>query len=370
MMFGTEYIPFLGAGIFAFIGCTIVCVLVVRMYFKSRNTSTLLFLGFILCVEVWIIGSCTYPLLSETLAGYLSLITVTTAYIGFFFLFLFLELINYDKVSVSRAVFFGGLIILLVYMMITTLLTGQFLDYIPNFGYYPQVTDDVLGMLLQGMLILGVGIEFILTAIRVRKLAETPAEKLQARYFILGALICMVGALISPLLAMIIDFRGFLILFESIGFMITGWGFVKNPDVVVMLPFKAQHLLVINRAGICLFSVTFDEKSDIDDLLVSGMLSGVSTLMKEAFGVKSQLKEIIFGDRHILLDLRKDIGVFLISDTSSGMLRNAIKLFTDYFESKFAQYLDSPNIDNFNPAIDGVKKYMNFLPGTWKTHEI
>ena len=41
-------------------------------------------------------------------------------------------------------------------------------------------------------------------------------------------------------------------------------------------------------------------------------------------GIKSQMKEIIFGDRHILLDLRENMGAFIVSNTSSGTLKIAL----------------------------------------------
>ncbi|MDD1777961.1 MAG: hypothetical protein LUQ65_07300 [Candidatus Helarchaeota archaeon] len=363
-----DYVVYLISGIFALMIILIAGVILVRSFFKSKNRVLLYFIAFFLLGVAWIIGSTLYPILELNLSEVIFVLAVSSVYIGFFSLFLFLELISSDKINLLRTVFFASLVCISIFEVIISMGKGVLLEYIPNFGYY--ATSDIIALLLQAILLLGIIIEFIVVSYKVLKVANTKAEKYQAMYLMIGAIICIMGAMITPVLRFFIDFRGFLLLFASIGAAFSGIGLSKNPDVVFVLPFKVQNLLVINASGICLFSEKFYETSGIDDVLVSGMISAITSFMNETFGAKSQLREIIFGDMHVLLDLRKKIGVILVSDASSQVLKDALSKFTDYFESTFSEVPEPIDVTKFSSAAEGVRKFFKFLPGPWKTREI
>lgn len=112
----------------------------------------------------------------------------------------------------------------------------------------------------------------------------------------------------------------------------------------------------------------FDPSKGVNELLISGMISAISSFMCEALGIKSQLKEINTGDHYILLDLRDKIGVFIVTNTSSRTLKIALEKFTNFFETEFAKYLEKKvvDLDDFKTAASAVEKYFGFLPGAWK----
>ena len=134
--------------------------------------------------------------------------------------------------------------------------------------------------------------------------------------------------------------------------------------------FRVYNLMVINKAGINIYAKNFGGSEELNEVLISGMITGITAFMEEALGVKSQLKAIIFGDRYVLLDLREKFGVFIDSETASKTLKIALEKFADYFDSEFSEYLNksSKNVNVYKSAIAGVEKYFGFLPGAWKSH--
>ena len=102
------YIPYLITGIFAMTIIAIVSIIVIHSYIKSKNHTILFYIGFFLLLEFWAIGTTFYPIMgSVEAATVLGMYAITASYIGFYFLLIFLELINFDRISVSRAVFLG-----------------------------------------------------------------------------------------------------------------------------------------------------------------------------------------------------------------------------------------------------------------------
>ncbi|TFF89097.1 MAG: hypothetical protein EU549_01780 [Promethearchaeota archaeon] len=371
MSFGIYYIYYLISGIISIILLSLVCIILIRSYLKSKNTSTLYFIISFILIDFWSIVTTIYPILPYDYALIVSNTAISLVYLGFYSLFLFLETINFKSINVYRATFFSVLITIAITLVLTRY--GGTLEYVPNFGYIQ--TPGLIMVLIQGMMLAGILILFLYTIIRIRRLAGNPDEQFQANFFTLGVIIMVFGGLFSQPIRILfqnifaVDFRGFLILFISIGAVFTAIAYLKNPDVAFNLPFKVRYLMVLSRAGICFYSIAFEESEEINDVLVSGMISGITGFMVEALGIKTQLKEIVFGDKHIILDLREKIGVFIISDSSSKMLKKALRTFTDYFESNFSEHLDSNNIDHFSPAEEGVKKYFKFLMGKWKLNE-
>ena len=198
------YIPFLISGIFCLVITSVILVLFFKNYLKSKNTSTILFIGFIILFIGWIVGSCIYPPLEKGTSSIICAISLVSSYIGFFCVFLFLEFINYDKVNVITTTFFAIIVTLLLYSLIFEVMNDQLLVYVSNFGYYPEAQTGFLSIIFQSVLILSIGIHFFITLIRVARLATTPEEKLQARLLFIGLIIMIGGVLINPLLKLII----------------------------------------------------------------------------------------------------------------------------------------------------------------------
>ncbi len=368
MPIGSTFYPHLIIGIIAVIIMTIIIIILIHSYFKSRNSSTLIFASYFALANFWAIGSTFYPIFEPRIAAYsFAVVAITSSYLGFYALFLFLEIINYDKINMPRAIFFACAVSwTIVLMIINPFYSYLRLEDIQNFGYLTR--PSTLFSIIQAIILLGIGLEYIITAYRVRKVAVTSAQKDQAIWFIVGAVFGVFGNIIASIVRMIIFFPALMLLVSGISVALQGMAYVKDPDVAFVLPFEVESLMVINASGINLFTKIFDPSKKLDEGLISGMISGIRAFMEEAFGIKSQMKEIIFGDHHILLDLRESMGAFIVSNTSSGTLKIALNKFTDFFESEFSNYLEgSVEMSVFKPADEAVEKYFGFLPGGWKS---
>jgi hypothetical protein len=278
----------------------------------------------------------------------------------------------------KRAIFFATLVsVTIVLMMFNPYSSYLRIEYINEFGYLTR--PSTLFSILQAIILLGIGFEYIITAYRVKKVAVTPAQKNQAIWFIVGAICGVFGNIIASILrgryrkgcryGSNYKTRLFLRLVSAVSMVLQGMAFTKDPDVAFVLPFEVQSLMVLNNYGMNLYTRIFDSKLDVDENLTSSMISAITLFMQEALGIKSELEEIIFRSRHILLDIREKIWVFIVANLASKTLKIALKKFTDYFVSKFSKFLEDPviNYENFKPAMKGVEKYFGFLPGDWKT---
>ncbi len=364
---GNLYPLYLITGIFAITIIAIMCMIVLHCFIKSKNRHIIFYIVFFALLDFWAISTTFYPIMgSASEATTLGLLAVTASYIAFYSLFIFIELINFDKISVLRALFFGCTLNSFILLMIVAPTSMVEFIYNPNIGYLPRPSPILT--ILQAIILLGIGLEYILTGYRLTKVSETPAQKLQANMIMIGPAIGVLGVVFLPIIrSLIFDYPGYLLLFVSIGMVVAGIGFVKDPNVALFLPFKVYNLMVINSAGTNIFSQNFDATKEVDDVLVSSMISAITNFMEEALGA-SQLKAIIFGDRYVLLDLRKTFGVFIEAKTSSQILKVALGKFADYFESEFSKYLDETTRDVtiFKSALKGVKDHFGFLPGAWK----
>ncbi|NVM01943.1 MAG: hypothetical protein HWN67_06385 [Candidatus Helarchaeota archaeon] len=367
MPIGSAYIAHLIIGIFATILLSIVFFILIYSYIKSKNTSTLYFASFFALNVFWAFGSTFYPILEATYAYALAVAAISSCYLGFYAIFLFLELINYDNVDKKRAVFFACAVSGTIFLMIINPFFNYLkLEEIPNFGYLTR--PSTLFSIFQAVILLGIGLEYFITAYRVKKVAVTPAQKDQATLFMAGVSIGVFGNILVSIIRWIINFPALMLLTVVVSMILVGMAYIREPEVAFVLPFEVESLMVINASGINLFTKIFDPSKKLEEGLISGMISGIRAFMEEAFGIKSQMKEIIFGDHHILLDLREKMGAFIVSNTSSGTLKIALNKFTDFFESEFSEYLEgSVEMSVFKPADKAVEKYFGFLPGAWKS---
>ena len=342
--------------------------LILQTYRKSKNKISLLYSSFFIFAAIWALGTTIFPIFPYFYARLILDVAVILSYVGFFILFLSLELMNFAKINVIRTVFFSSIISITTVLIIVDpnyLLT----TYLSDFGGY-MGRPSLLFTLLQLVTIVGISTEYVLTALRINKIAETPVQKQQVILFILGISIGLYGMIIASIIRWAINFPALMLLIGAIGMSIMGIGFIKDPDIAFALPFKVQSLTVINTAGVNLFTKKFHQSKDISEDLLSGAISGISLLMQELLGVVTSLKEVIFGDRIIILDIRKEFGVFIIAQQSSTTLKIALKNFANHFEEEFSDHLSrSFDLALFEGANKYVEKYFGFLPGAWKTNK-
>ncbi len=153
---------------------------------------------------------------------------------------------------------------------------------------------------------------------------------------------------------------------ELAGSFALALGISLKSNTGFVLPFRAIRLTVITtNGGIPLFTHTWDKTSKmIDDTLFSGMIQGISGILKESVA-GGEVEEIKLSNAVLLLQRAKDakIACVLASTKTSNILRGALNQFQQRFLTTFSEALKEPNkISQFDRATDLVAQTFPFIP--------
>lgn len=132
----------------------------------------------------------------------------------------------------------------------------------------------------------------------------------------------------------------------GIGMFYMGHAYSSSKQLSLLQPQKMEYLMVINNAGLPLYDYNF-RKSDLnqESILISGAIQAITILMREAFGISSNIKMIKFEDKDILVIIKKQVAFLLVTENVSIFLTNSLKKFSDVFLEKYNIKIESFNGD-------------------------
>jgi len=141
--------------------------------------------------------------------------------------------------------------------------------------------------------------------------------------------------------------------------------FLLQPKLAYILPFKAIRLTVIDTGGgIPIFNYTWQPGiNQVDETLFSGMLQGVSVIIKESLN-QGNVQEMILDEGIMILQRShvKNIACVLVATKSSHTLRDGLRLFSERFYMQFKDVLVDPiNKESFTTADALVTECFPFL---------
>ncbi len=144
--------------------------------------------------------------------------------------------------------------------------------------------------------------------------------------------------------------------------------FTFQPKLFYVLPFKALRMTVLDtNSGSFLYDFQWEKKSDmINDVLYSGMMQGVRTIIKESMN-RGDLNEIRTEGAIIILeyDKKAHLACVLASTKSSKTLHEALERFSIKFNEKFSQHFtERHNLSLFKDSDSLIKEVFGFLPQT------
>jgi hypothetical protein len=147
-------------------------------------------------------------------------------------------------------------------------------------------------------------------------------------------------------------------------FMVYAYG--KEPKLIFVLPFKAIRLTVIQaESGIPLYNYTWSESTSlVDEDLFSGMLQGVSMIMRESIN-KGEVQEIRLSNAVLLIRRDEDhpIACVLIASKPSKTLNDCLDAFANRFCEKFSKFFLSPSVvSQFNDATLIINECFPHIP--------
>ncbi len=154
----------------------------------------------------------------------------------------------------------------------------------------------------------------------------------------------------------------------SITFGILAIAFIANPFYVYLLPAKINKILIFNEAGLLLYSVRIgkDEPELSHDVLFSGIITALRSLIAETTGARTDLRKVSFRDKKLLIveNQERNLTTLIVCDSDSLILQTAAKHFTERFYLKYKPAIDEFDgaVGIFQDASDLVKRVFPFVP--------
>ena len=72
-----------------------------------------------------------------------------------------------------------------------------------------------------------------------------------------------------------------------------------------------------------------------ESVLISGAIVAITALMEEAFGISSNIQLIKFEDKDIMVEIRQDIAILLVTERTSIFLSECLRTFSSNFVEMF-----------------------------------
>ncbi|MBN1214520.1 MAG: hypothetical protein JXA99_03665 [Candidatus Lokiarchaeota archaeon] len=99
-----------------------------------------------------------------------------------------------------------------------------------------------------------------------------------------------------------------------------------------------RHLFVLSKSGTSMYDYSFGIEAKNPEL-ISGMISALTSFIKEATGSKKSLRTIDQQDKKLILNHGKYITVALLCDKDLPIIHKRISGFTESFENNYGKYL-------------------------------
>ncbi len=152
-------------------------------------------------------------------------------------------------------------------------------------------------------------------------------------------------------------------IFIPLGLILISLSYGLSNQVAFLIPQEIDSLIIVHDSGIPLLKYDFRELHDEKDpLLIGGAITAITTLMREAFNVTTKIREVIFQDRLLLLEIRETTAFILVAERKSTFIVEALKRTADNFMQRFHDELKVFNgeIDVFQPFIPEILKAFGY----------
>lgn len=97
-------------------------------------------------------------------------------------------------------------------------------------------------------------------------------------------------------------------------------GYIRADHPAALQPQKIDQFIIISSEGVPIFTHTFEESEEIEDVLLSGALTAIKSVLLEATNIAGDLEEIKLGEKFILLDTVEEATGVLFTDRPTSYL--------------------------------------------------
>ncbi len=135
----------------------------------------------------------------------------------------------------------------------------------------------------------------------------------------------------------------------SIGAVLLWLAYARSTRVAFLQPQRIHKLIVVNYAGLPIFSYSFlDVGHSIDDSLITGGITAVSSLLGESLGVSSGIESISLESIEMMMENYDKFAVILFTERVSSFLKKAVCEFGSNFDTKYSHLVsDGVDISSF-----------------------
>ena len=300
----------------------------------------------------WAVNFLFYGLSRMTLDKTMAIFQYINIVISFLFLIIAIDYAMKERISSVKMLIFG---ILGAFVTYFAFLPESLVDYV--WGGYPSFKWHGMLELSGSLMILLYGL--LLSYFSFLTYIKSPD------YLKSNALILLIGSLIIGIVGVIITVFTDQIFPAAIGMIVMAVAFAREPKIFFVLPYKVDRLTVIQtKSGITLFDYKWVE-SEIQDLLLGGLLQGVKNISLEVLK-KGEIKEIVLAHGTLLFYLDKNITIGLLVSKTSKYLKKCLEQFSVAFEKKYKKELtlavEFVEASRFDQASDLVNFYFPHIP--------
>ncbi|MHA2035249.1 MAG: hypothetical protein ACW972_11495 [Promethearchaeota archaeon] len=288
---------------------------------------------------------------------FLMAIAIIPQLIGVPCIFIFIELIRKENVS---AIKFTVLIVIELLLLIVTFLPGG-REIMPGYGVHNKGILRIFQIIFLAYFVFN----YFIWSFQTWRKAPREVKRLVNLHLFGSTLFSIITALMYAL-------GGYILIFNSLGFIINGIGafitiivIIKEPKIIYILPFKAYRILVVDtNEGMALYMYDWAKLREVEENIFSMVLQAVGSILDEILK-KGQVREIQM-DRAVLLiqhDKRYPIALVLVATKSTKSLRYGLNSFYDRFITNFyKEGNDVHKISKFRDADKLVEEIFDFVP--------
>jgi hypothetical protein len=331
-------------------------IVMLRIYAKWKARYAILWALIIILIMGYNMASCLGSIFSEDLLGTVGIISLFSSN---FLIVLFIDSVNRDSVDPVKI---GAISIM---WAITSM---AFIISITPAAFQGIISENILFDVIAGscavVILFLPGSLVVYHGVRIYRHVPKPLKPHAGLFLAGGILIIFTSflAISDVALAEGLGLSGFVMIAAISSITIA---FARQPKLAYVLPFKAYRLTVIDTGGgTPIFNHTWQpSREQVDETLFSGMLQGVSVILKESLN-QGNVREITLDEGIMILQRSqaKNIACVLVASRPSRTLRDGLQLFSERFYAQYADQLVEPiNKVVFEPATALVAECFPFL---------
>ena len=148
----------------------------------------------------------------------------------------------------------------------------------------------------------------------------------------------------------------------TLGIFLLLLNYLSNLDYLYRLPFPIHQIIGYNSSGLCIYSRSVYTKGlktlQIEEMLFSGLISALSSGIKESLGTSTELRYIDATNKHILLHMHKGLTIVVVADNKSNLLIESIKTVNELIGDTLRKKIDGSliNISELTQELDPIIK--------------